>query len=497
MKDAEQPLGELGIGNLVAGAIVGGDYVATFLLHMGLEGPSYLMQEESMKIPTCRGCTPDIRQIRMALSECWESMHLLQGVDFGTFMLCLPSWCAFSKQGSAEVPIAFNPRIPWCRHPRVRARDVRRVVEAASETEDYESVAVDFVPRYFELASGRRILDPVGETSQTLSISASMMMADRGFIEGILNCLRSLCVQVSVITSLDEALYGCLAPSERERSDMGVLYVGRRHSTLCLFDRGVRRFSTSWDSGSENVIADMAENLSVTHNVVSSVVDQPELFIASGDMNDPIDSLPLFGLAEINPILKSLERAAGSSVSAMTGQVTRSMQAALQETGARVGRFVILGEDSLTLRLAKMSLEEQCGVPCRVGIPFEVHVSRDVELIGFAPIVGMVARHRHLATPPHQVFLDRYNETPLNLLSRTSGEQARAMLWGASVRVVSRLKKQKPAGTVQAVPDQEFGRSQEPCVLEKHPDRRNRPWRRRNRPKSSSGLRSYLSSLFM
>lgn len=497
MKDAQETFGELGTGNLTAGAIIGGDYVATFLVHTGLEGPTYLMQESSVLIPTCQGCTPDLSRIRMALAECWEAMELTQGIDFNRFMLCLPSWCTKGRGSFASIPITHDNRIPGFRYPKIRLRDVLALIRKASESSESHDATVNFKPRHFELESGRRVADPVGEMSPALSVEAEVVKADRGFVEGVLNCLRALCLRVDVLTSTDDVLGGCLTDQELTCSDVGALYCGRRYSTFGLFEQGSLRYSTAWERGSESVLAGAAHELSVTRDVIASVVGQPDLFMFSGDPNDPICSLPLFGRAGANPILRDLERAAGETVSAIVSDVERALNGALRNCALNVGRFVVVGEDPLTYRLLKAYLEEKFGLPCRIGVPVEVQVSRDIEIIGFPPIVGMVRRNMQLPPFGYQAFLERYNETPFSLISRQGGDRARAMLWNVAQRVANRLT---DGPTCQAVPDQDFSSFNDPSP----PTKRRRVLRvrrkRRNRRKAqhlSARLRSYINSLLM
>ncbi len=444
MKKAELDVQELKADNILAGVIIGGDWVQMFLVHMDALGASYMIRSESAVIPTAIGCAPDIRSITTALGDCWQRLEAIPGIDYGRFMLCLPPWGMAHRSVSADTELCHDKRIPFFRRPEVSERDVCRLVEKASQLDDPHHVTVDLFPGYFQLESGRRVTDPVGETTAKLGYRADAVKAERGLVEGILDGLGSFGIKVDVMTSMANALGGSLCGGEEDQSGVAVLHAGRRYCTLSIFDHGELRCSSSWEGGSEAVLTMSAQRMNITRDAVVSVIEGRDRFLSDVDSNDPITSLPLWDHAQMrqSPIARNLEREAWRAVMIIVRQVKDVVGSALIEQGVNVKRFVVVGEDKMSPKLLKQLLEEEFGVYCRIGKFPTVEISMGMQIMGYAPTMGVVRRYSR-RPPVSQCFLDRYNEPMFDGALRRGGQLARSVAWSASLRFVDRLSRKE------------------------------------------------------
>ena len=488
-------IGVLPPGQIMAGVMIGCNWVQAFAIHVDPAGALYVMDVGSRLIPTKPGCTPDLRRIKEGLQACWNHLGPLAQGDYGGFCLCLPTWCTRHDRVATSVEIASDERIPGFGTPVVDERDVRRLTEAAAAAcETDEHVTVDLFPHYFLLDSGRRVADPRGETTNRLGISTDAVLVERGFVHSILDCLHDMDVKVDVMMSTAAASGGSLS-TDRHRG-AAVVDLGERYTAVTLFDRGDLRHVGWWEGGSEDVLKTTAHNLTSTRDIVASVSGDRDLLLLYGDPNNEIVSLPLFSWARRHPVLRNLEYGAQEAVTALVDRIVKELGAAVRKEGLDIERIVLLGDEPMTVRMLKQLLEDRTGIPCRIGMPATVRLSLGMKLQGYWRTVSLLRQGVRFRAR-QQPFLERYNESLMDAFSRHAAEQTRRMAWLTVQRVADRVSRPRtplmlePAAPA-ALPEVAAPRREEPLPAQAEAlpttDRALRP-----RPP----LRAVLSSLLM
>ncbi|MFC1452475.1 hypothetical protein ACFLSJ_03915 [Verrucomicrobiota bacterium] len=427
---------EIGPETIQACAMVGSDWAQTSVAHVDRRGAVYVIDSKWARIPVRHGCTPSLEQIARALARCWESLGVRREDDFCRFLLCLPPWCTRYREACATVNVFHDERIPYFRVPVVRQDDVARVARKASADRVPPGyVTVDLFPRFFALASGRTVVDPREETSRTLRLRAGSVIAELGTVKGILDILHRMGVKVDAICSTPAASAGSLEEGEME-TVTGVVDVGRRHTSLAVFDEGDLCHCATLEGGSEQVLMKTAQRLGTTKKRLSSLMAEPELDEYSGDPNDRYADLPLFGFGRCHPLVHHIEPAASESVEVLFERIDRGLQTAASLRSVDVRRVVFLGDAPLIVRLLKQLTSERRRRPCRIHIPDNVYLKAEMKLRGHVRTISLVQKHDG-ARGRFQYFLEDYNESILDMLSRLIRDGAAGLSWRAAKTIAN------------------------------------------------------------
>jgi hypothetical protein len=436
MKNRKQTeLSELNPENIHAVAIVGDSWVQTSIVDADSLGRVYFIAHHSQAIPTRRGCTPSLSKVTRALVQCWAQMPVTGGLDYHRFFLCLPDWVTSCATRTSKISIEHDKRIPCFRDPKVSASDIRRLIENASEKGlSPQQVAVEATPRYFMLSGGRRVPDPTKELSSEVTMTTDLVVAERGVVEALLDTLHEHGIKVDVVTSASSASYGCLDENERDAGTV-VIHVGRTQSSLSCFDAGALRFTSQWGGGADGVLRAAASNLDADVRHVRSLAADRELLLFSSGSSEKISSLPLLRWSMTHPILRHLECAARDAVLLLADKVMHKLDAATQETSMNFERLVVMGDDPLTVRSLKETLEQSTGMRCRIALPQNVHISKGTaRIFDQARSLGFI---RRCVSPGqrHYCYLNRYNESAVDVVTRVVAVRTRDL----SLRMIRRF----------------------------------------------------------
>ena len=434
-KRKQMALSELNPQNIHAIALVGDNWVQTSIIDADPLGRVYFIAHQSQSLTTRKGCTPSLSKITRALVECWQGMSASPCLDYQQFFLCLPAWATSCTSRTTSISIAHDERIPCFRTPKVSGRDIRRAVESASVLGlSRQEVTLEILPRHFGLEGGRRVYNPIGELTRDMTMTSDMVVSEQGVLETMLSVLGEQDVKVDIVTSAAAAAAGCLNDQERSVGT-AVIHVGRSQVSLSCFSAGTLLHATSWGGGADAVLATAADNLDTDVRRVSELAVDRELWLFSCHANQKVSSLPLFKWSTTHPILQHLEYAAREAVLRLADEAMRNLCAAMTDKSLAIERVVLLGDEPLTTRSLKEFLEQSMGIRCRIDIPGNVHLSQGApRIFDHALTVGFI---RRCVSPGqrHYCYLDRYNETPVDAVTRIVTDRTRDL----SLRMARRV----------------------------------------------------------
>jgi hypothetical protein len=425
---------EFDIANVLAGIIVGDDWVQALIVHVDPRGAVYPIRSRWREIKTPPGLIPGLDSIREAIVGCWQDIHEQGTVEYSRFVLGLPPWCTTGRDTRAETMIECDERLPPLQLPRIRSHHVQALEECASQAgiPDY-SVAIDMIPLSYELENGKRTQAPRGQVSPSLKLRAHTISADLGITLGILHSLHLLGIRVHEIMSSHVASTRYLSDDEKDVGSV-VVDVGQRHTLCSFFSDGLLRHVAHKQDGIRKVHAEIAQKLRTTSAKVAACIREREQLLFIDDPNDNVDSLPLFRWSTMPRSTKGLEDAAFPAASRIMLGVKHCITVAQKEMMVPVRNIILISDDPLTLRIMKFLSEEQLEMCCRIAHPPQALGTPELHVMARTRTFGFFLQ-AVLGPPRRQVFLDRYNETMLDTFARNVSTRAT----DASLRVLRRL----------------------------------------------------------
>ena len=425
---------ELNIENVVAGVVIGDDWVQAVIVHIDPRGAVYPIRTKARRIKTQPGLIPSLDDVCKAVVSCWKEILKEGPLDYSRFVLGLPPWCLGSRDTFTEFTIDCDERLPTFRLPKIRGHHVRELEKAASTADlPRHSVPVELVPLAYVLQGNRRIIDPRGLVSDMLKLHARVVFADLGTVLGLLDCLHDQGLRVNTMMAPHTAAEVLLTNDEKHLGTV-VIDVGQRYTLCSLYHNGLLRYTARTEGGIKRVYAEIAHRLGTTSDRVAAYIRDKEPDISAHESDHSIRTLPLFRSALMPRSTKGLEDAAFPAANEIFQRTTQCVKRAADEMKIRFRSMVLLGDDPITLRVLKFLAEEQLLIrgritrpQCVLGIPQPRTIGRTRTLSFFQQAVQ--------GTPRRQVFLDQYNQNPLDTLARRFSDKAT----DASRRVLHRI----------------------------------------------------------
>ncbi|MEI6218383.1 MAG: hypothetical protein WCP86_05750 [bacterium] len=374
------------------GAIIGDNWVATFLVHLDVLGPVFTMRwrPKMMNIP--KGVAPSLSDVTETLSSCWRAMREDVKVEYSKFFLCVPAWNCRSVNGSCELPT--SSRWPAKNNDRVRVDDrhVRALEKTIKKTKLPPGHAlVDFIPRSFILDDGRRMMDPIGASTRTLGLDAHLVVVDGYWLNAVVASLNDIGVNVDAMTSTFAATADSLSEEEK-LSDSIVIDVGARNTYLGFYNDGVLSTTRKVEGGSEDLIGRVAGDLRLPVAEVTASIAQFKLLLFSGD-GDSSDDCPLFVWRTKQPVIRDMDNAAVPFADSLLNRIWHEVEEMQIERGAAVRNAVIMGDDPFVTRSLLSLMKEKTPLRCRLGAPENLHKSDESDSPGYAHMISMVRQH--------------------------------------------------------------------------------------------------------
>lgn len=373
-----------------AGAIIGDNWVAAFMVHLDLLGPVYTMRWRRETINVPKGVCPSLNDVKETLGICWQALGNNVKLEYSKFFLCVPGWLCRSVNAAA----AIEPRGRWPGGQNCRARVEKRHVRHLEKTITTEklppdSVVVDFVRGSFILDDGRRMMDPVGAATKKLGLEAHLVVADGFWVNEILSSLGKMGVRVDGLTSTFGATADLLS-DEDVLGDTLVVDIGARNTYVSFYSDGMLAATRTVEGGTDDVIARVAGDLRIPVTEVNASVAQLKMLLFSGDSDG---ECPLFVWRTKLPVVRDLDNAAVPFADNLLNGILREVEQLRGERGMSVRNAVVLGDDPLVVRSLLTLMKEKTNLRCRRGVPENVHNSEECDSPGYAHMVSMVRQH--------------------------------------------------------------------------------------------------------
>ncbi|MEI6971122.1 MAG: hypothetical protein WCL44_06350 [bacterium] len=383
-----------------AGAVIGDNWVATFMVHLDLLGPVYTMRWRREMIVVPKGVLPSLRDVKDTLGKCWAAMGNHVKVEYSKFFLCIPGWICRSVNSTAEIETNGK----WSDRSRDRVRVDERHVRAlrkkiTKENLPPDSVVVDFVPGSFTLDDGRRMMDPTGAASRSLVLDAHLVVADGFWVNEVIGSLGDIGVRVDAVTSVFSATEDLLTDEEK-LNDTLVINVGARHTCLSFFNEGYLSATKILKGGSDDVICKVAGNLNMPVAEVNASIAQLKLLLFSGDGEpDGCGEFPLFVWRTQLPVIRDLDHAAVPFADSLLSGIWREVERLRDERGVNLRNAIVTGDDPLVVRAVLSLMRDKTPLRSRRGVVENVHKSEEYDSPGYSQMVSMVRQHGGVMEP--------------------------------------------------------------------------------------------------
>jgi len=395
-----------------AGMVIGDNWSAAFIVHVDYLGPVHIIRWHKEKIDLRRGHSPSLAAVKETVAKCWKALKHSETVEYSKFLLCLPGWLCRSM--NANSAIAVNGK--WANSKgygsRVDEFHIRKLEESICKKNlPPDGVVVDFVPGSFTVDDGRKMRDPLGCSTRTLSLDAHLVVSDGYWTREIVSCLRGEGVRVDGIMSAYAAAAELLSPEERTDNAVAV-DVGALNTYLSFYENGVLCSTAVVKDGTDAILTRVAGRLGLSTAELAGSIEQMKLLLC--DNQDEIDASPLFVWRTKQPAIRDLDNAATMFTESLAGEVWRAIDETQRKCGVDFRSAAFFGNDNLVVRVLLQLMKERNHIRCRWGIPVNAHKNEERDAPGYAHMIGLVRRHgqcRGDAAVGANVQIEAYGDT--------------------------------------------------------------------------------------
>jgi hypothetical protein len=405
---------ELSYENILGGISFGRNWVVTSIVHADRMGHVMPLRVRRAFFPAPPAdediFMPDVEQ---AIQTCWERMGGGAQFDYSKFIVCLPYGATASRQSSSTISTHPNGRPFKSNRTVVSRKHVKQVLNRVSRDGFWPRYAtVDMVPISYVLDNDRKTSDPTGKKAEKLQLNAHLVLGEQDTTRSILDCLRTLDIEVDVLMSSHAAAAGNLAPAERDES-MVLVDVDRETIGVSFFRNGKMVHTAHITSGSYDILIGAAERLNTQPEELALWLNEREDM--SIELTPDDDSLlPLFPRWQHgSPSLVDLDLAARKASAQIISELHDVMKSAA-DMKLEPKRVILMGDDNLSIRSLRAEIPH-LGMSCEWRQPHEAKNGNHLSIPGIARLIGMMKRVSQ-ETIPAQPFLESYNSTFVNMV---------------------------------------------------------------------------------
>ena len=427
---SQRGLAELDQENIFAVMVVGDDYVEASTIRSDPGGFTYPIRAARASLGELdQNHTPSVDAVCRVAKEAWDKLKGPR-LEYGRFLLCLPSWLCESKEVSAEIELRnFNAKLRRLRVPLVNEHHLPLVVERVCEKLGPDHVVIDLWPGSWVVGrKGRRVEDPVGASSRTLRLEAYAVTAELGPVKTLLKSLAKIGIHVDLITAPCSAAMGVLAEGEDADAGICVADVDRLSTTISAYVRGKLRYSGTVTLGSNHVMSDvMRHHSGDREELVEELVAWEK--IDAGLVDGWVRELELWQHILRHPALHLYDAEAAQAITKVFRGIERQLKIALVNSMLPVSEVLLMQDDDshLTERGLSQALKEYLDIPIRTVVS-NTWQEEELGVKCGARAIALV-RFARASAKRLQPFLDRYNEGIVEAATRRLGVVARSFVW--------------------------------------------------------------------
>ena len=190
----------------------------------------------------------------------------------------------------------------------VSIRDVQNAIMQVKDIEIPDGkTLIDIVPDKIVLENGTVVADPVGSLSSSFTISAQVILAEKGYIRQLTNIFKKAGLEIDGIVPETLAERNLILDKNELHDNIAIIDVGAENTDIGVFEGSTFVYTNSIPLGGDNITNDIALVLNISEEEADKLKRQYGLALKSFIDNDNDIILNTCKDNNKNKIIKSSE----------------------------------------------------------------------------------------------------------------------------------------------------------------------------------------------
>ena len=292
----------LAIGDIIVGIDIGTSKVSTVVGEVNNFGQIEIISNTSYKcsgLKKCKIINED--EISLSIAKTIKDAEEETNLKINSAYVTIPGKYVTIVQNTITKDVKDK-------YSGISVRDVQNAIMQVKDIEIPDGkTLIDIVPDKITLDNGTVVSDPVGNLSSNFTISAQIILAEKGYVRQLHNIFKKADLEIDGIVPITLAERNLILDSNELHDNIMLLDIGAGNTDIGVFEGSSFIYTNSIPLGGDNITNDIALVLNISEEEADKLKRQYGLALKSFIDNDNDIILNTSKDENKNRIIKSSE----------------------------------------------------------------------------------------------------------------------------------------------------------------------------------------------
>jgi len=378
----------LAIGDIIVGIDIGTSKVSTFVGEVNNFNQIEIICSTSSKCSAIqKGRIVDEEELSMAIAKTITEVEEISNLQINSAYTTIPG---------KYITIVQNSIVKEAKD-KLSGISIKDVASAIIQVRDIEipddKVLIDIVPDKFILEDGKAVEDPVGKFSNSFTLTAQIILAEKEYIRQLTSIFKKAGVEIDGVVPISLAERNLVLDTNELTDNVMVLDIGAGNTEIGIFNGSTFVYTNTISLGGDNITSDISYVLNISNEEAEKLKRQYGLALKSFIDNDN------------NIVLNTCRNVDSKNTTIKSSELIEIIEARIEEIFTLVNKDIIsngiknninnvilTGEGITNINKSDMAGKIILNIPVKISTGRLVSTVKSTYRVGYALVRYIAAR---------------------------------------------------------------------------------------------------------
>ncbi len=378
----------MAIGDIIVGIDIGTSKVSTFVGEVNNFNQIEIICSTSSKCSAIqKGRIVDEEELSMAIAKTITEVEEISNLQINSAYTTIPG---------KYITIVQNSIVKEAKD-KLSGISIKDVASAIIQVRDIEipddKVLIDIVPDKFILEDGKAVEDPVGKFSNSFTLTAQIILAEKEYIRQLTSIFKKAGVEIDGVVPISLAERNLVLDTNELTDNVMVLDIGAGNTEIGIFNGSTFVYTNTISLGGDNITSDISYVLNISNEEAEKLKRQYGLALKSFIDNDN------------NIVLNTCRNVDSKNTTIKSSELIEIIEARIEEIFTLVNKDIIsngiknninnvilTGEGITNINKSDMAGKIILNIPVKISTGRLVSTVKSTYRVGYALVRYIAAR---------------------------------------------------------------------------------------------------------
>ena len=378
----------MAIGDIIVGIDIGTSKVSTFVGEVNNFNQIQIICSTSSKCSAIqKGRIVDEEELSMAIAKTITEVEEISNLQINSAYTTIPG---------KYITIVQNSIVKEAKD-KLSGISIKDVASAIIQVRDIEipddKVLIDIVPDKFILEDGKAVEDPVGKFSNSFTLTAQIILAEKEYIRQLTSIFKKAGVEIDGVVPISLAERNLVLDTNELTDNVMVLDIGAGNTEIGIFNGSTFVYTNTISLGGDNITSDISYVLNISNEEAEKLKRQYGLALKSFIDNDN------------NIVLNTCRNVDSKNTTIKSSELIEIIEARIEEIFTLVNKDIIsngiknninnvilTGEGITNINKSDMAGKIILNIPVKISTGRLVSTVKSTYRVGYALVRYIAAR---------------------------------------------------------------------------------------------------------